>query len=332
MFGIGYSAINAKVRYWMSYIARPEDIALLANSELSDIVDFIRKREVKADIEISDVREIEKQIKQAMIEYIKSAKLFLTGAVTRFLDEILKGYEIENLKTVTRSIIGEKPLDFLYQISPNDIISGEVMRDVKSLDLFKEFLRNTEYYPLAANAFNRIKETGSVFHWEMELDNYHALKLYDAARRLKGEDFNAVKKLIFFSEEMKRLVWLYRVRFHYRMTTEEAMTLVPNIFGVLSKNRYRTLASLTRAPEFFTLLEEWRIIREPVTTIVELEKVMNRMLTERTVSYLEGNPFSFGLFLSFFVLKRQNIKTFIILLEGKRNNLSKTALERILIY
>ena len=223
----------------------------------------------------------------------------------------------------------EKKLDFLYEVRHNDRIRMETVKEIRSLDMLKEFLRYSEYYSLADKAFERVKDDGNSFYWEMELDNYYARKLMDSATKLAAADKKAVVDLVFYDLEMKRLLWLYRVRYHYNMSVEDAVSLIPNTLRVLSKSRYKHLASMQTPAEFLQAIKNWGIISGKADSIVALEQTMTKSLGKRISKYLRGSPFSLGVFLSFIMLKQLNIKTFIILLEGKRNHIDKESLERM---
>jgi V/A-type H+/Na+-transporting ATPase subunit C len=329
MIGVMYSAVNAKVRYWLSMLLTPDKTRFLIDGSIADVIDYIRRNEPKTVIESDDILYIEGQVKQAVIEYIKSGMRYITGSTYGFLQDWLKSYEIENLKIITRSIMGEKNIDFLYEVRYNDRIRMETVKEINSLDMLKEFLRHTEYYRLADEAFPRIKDEGNTFYWEMELDNYYARKLKESTDRLAATDKKAVVDLVFYGLEMKRLLWLYRVRYHYNMSVAEAVTLIPNTLHVLSKTRYKRLASMHSPAEFLQAIKDWGIISETVETITALEQTMNKSLRDKISKYLRGSPFSFGVFLAFIMLKQLNIKTFIILLEGKRNHIDKESLERM---
>ena len=103
MFGIEFTAVNPKVRNWMSFLLKPEDMEYLVGASLNEVIETIRAKAKKESIETGDIREIEQILKNAIVQYIHSGLNFLVGKPADFLQTWLEVYRIENLKTIARS-------------------------------------------------------------------------------------------------------------------------------------------------------------------------------------------------------------------------------------
>lgn len=192
MTALGYSAINAKVHFWMSFLMKEEKKEELLNAGYNDILDFIRQNESKTHIESDEALDVESQLKQVLVEYVLSGKRFVSGTSRDFLYEWLRSYEIENLKLIVRSLLSNRPVNFLYQTGRNSRVEMtlETVRNFTSLDDFMEFLRPSEYYELARETFPRVKEEVNTFFWEMMLDNFFVYRL---KKVIKGMDKASLK-------------------------------------------------------------------------------------------------------------------------------------------
>ncbi len=322
MQGIGYASVNAKIRYWLSFLLKSQDADYLVNASMNEIVDFVRKHELKVSIDSDNLTDIESAIKQAIVNYTKSGIRFLSGN---------SKYFIENLKIIARAIVGNRPVDFLYQLKYNTRFTMEAVKNIQTFDDYQEFLRGTKYYTIASYAFPRVKEENNTFYWEMTLDNQYALRLKAAAKELNKTDFQAAKNLMFFSLEMNRLIWLYRLRFHYKISTEETLSYVPNIFGILAQDKYIQLIDSSSEDDFIKQLIEWKIIRSEAKDIQELEMHLNEEILRRASKYRKLSPFSLSMFLSFIVLKSMTVRSLIILLEGKRHNIEPNLIRSMIV-
>lgn len=328
-----YPAINAKVRYWMSFLITEAVKQDLLNTGYNDILEYIRQNEIKTEFESEDVRTVESSLKQVLVQYVLSGKRFVGGKARDFLYEWLRSYEIENLKMTARSLLSGRPLEFLYQCGRHSRVDMtlETIRNFSSLDDFQEFLRNTEYYEISRETFPRVKEQNNTFYWEMLLDNFFAYRLRKSADSLANPARKAVEELFFHSLEMTRLMWLYRMRFNYRFGMEECLSYIPNILKVLSRNRYLQLLEADTPDVFISLLYQWKLIPDNAEGVMDLQMQMNLGIRQRAAAYLRGDPFSFGIFLAFLLLKSQNIRWLIVLLEGKQAGLNQSTLARMLV-
>lgn len=321
MTGIGYASVNAKIRYWLSYLLKAEDADFLSRASMNEIIDFIRKHELKSSIDSNNLTDVESAVKQAIVDYVKSGVRFLSGGSRAFIEEWMKVYEIEDLKIIARAIVGKRPVDFLYRLQYNSRFNLEAVKSIQTLDEYQEFLRGTKYYSIASYTFPRVKEENNTFYWEMMLDNQYALNLKEMSKSLNKTDGDAAKNLIFFSLEMNRIIWLYRMRFHYKYPMEETLSYVPNIFGVFNSSRYTELVESANEAEFIKRLIEWKIIKAENAEYKDLERFLNMEIQRRATKYRKTAPFSLALFLSFIVLKSMTVRSFIVLLEGKRHNI-----------
>lgn len=330
MISVAYSAVSAKARAWFSSLIDEDSVPRLLDLSENELFDWIKQNEKRITAEVYDLNGLEAALKQSVVSYVQSALRYVNGGTENFLHIWLISYEIENLKMICRSILSGKKLDFLYEVFPHSKIRLENAKDLGNFDEFLDLLARTPYYKLAATTLPRVKEEQNSLFWEIQLDNDFARKLKDSGRDLSSKDQKAVREMLFYSMEMSRMLWLYRLRFQYQMGIEDALSFVPNVLKILDQKRYLELASVESPESFFSKLEAWHLIRHSVSNIGDCARAMNNEVIRRARSYLVSTPFSIGLVIAFIVLKSQNIRAFIMLLEGKRHKMEKEDLRKLL--
>ncbi len=329
MMSVSFSALNAKVRYWMSDILTAEKVQNLLSMNLQDSSREIMKHEKKADWSGEETEAIESGLLQAIPEYIKSAARFLSGAERDFLIYWMRSFEIENLKSIGRFLVSGKPIRFLYATDSKWLPSKEEISAWHDFESFKEALKGTDYYELAEESFTRVEEEHNSFYWEIGLDNLFAQELKKMSEKLSSASRKEVKSLLFYALELSRLDWMKRLRFSYKMSVEELRSFVPNVLGILSERRYHSLLEAEDEQHRLKLLESWRIL--PVDQSGQrLETRMNFAIRKKSRSVLRVKVFSFGVLWAFLLLKAQDIRVLTVILEGKRQGLSPSVINSIL--
>lgn len=330
MFGEEYAPIYPKVKSWMTNMIRDEEIDNLLRMNLDEMKLYLKTKVKKVDINTDEVDKIEGLLKQEAYHFLQSGKRFLSGKTRDFIDAWTNYFEIENIKIVARSIVYKKNISYLYQLSPINKIQYDFMKDIRTLDELQDFLSGTEYYRLAQDSLPRVKEENSTFYLEMNLDNYYAMNLKKKSASMSFQDKKEVKELFFYTLEMERIVWIYRAKFNYELNREEILSLIPNVFNLLTQARYIALIDSENKETFIGNLKSFGLLKE-VKEGLSLETLVELTKKDRAKKHMSGIPFRIGILLSFVLLHQINIKNIIILLESKRVNLSTEEISSLLI-
>lgn len=333
MFGEQYAAIYAKVKSWMSIFLKKEELDELIRVNYAEFVTMLKTRVRKVDIHADDAVSIEGQLKQEGYQFLQSGMRFLGGNIKGFIDEWSKIYEIENLKMLTRAIVNKKKVDFLYKLGEFKKVQADLVRDLKTLDDLQEFLSGTDYYRLAQDSLPRVKEENNAFYFEMNLDNFYAQNLKKKIVFLSPGDKAVIKNLFFYYTEMIRVLWIYRAKFNYQMTSEEIIAIIPNVSLVLSQHRYEKLLATESREDYVKTLARYKLIRgsgdkNPDTNI---ETEVYRSISVRAKKYVNGNPFNLGVLLGFVILQEINVRNLTVLLQGKKQKLDGETLQKMLV-
>jgi vacuolar-type H+-ATPase subunit C/Vma6 len=163
MTGIGYASVNAKIRYWLSYLLKAEDADLLSRASMNEIIDFIRKHELKSSIDSNNLTDIESAVKQAIVDYVRSGLRFLSGGSRAFIEEWMKIYEIEDLKIIARAIVGKRPVDFLYRLQYNSRFNSRPFKGIQTSTSIRNSCAVRSIISIASYTFPRVKEENNTF-------------------------------------------------------------------------------------------------------------------------------------------------------------------------
>ncbi len=332
MIGEEYTSIYSKVKSWIPVLLKENELEDLSRMPLNEYLAYLKKRTKKIDIQSDETVQIEGLLKQESFFFIKSGLRFLSGTTKDFIEEWSKIYEIDNLKILTRAIINQKPVGFLYQLGEFSKIQIEMVKDLKTLEELQEFLGGTDYYRLAQDSLPRVKEENNAFYFEMNLDNYYALNLKKQYSHLSLKDKKVAQELIFFFLEINRILWIYRSRFNYGMQTEQVISLIPNILNVLSRKRYEKLIESEKADDFVANLKTFKFVQRDYSEDYLLEKEMYKNLSDKARGYLRGTPFSLAVFLGFIILHFLSVRNLIMLLESKKLNVSIEKIKDLLAF
>lgn len=319
MFGEEFASVYPKVKSWLRSVLRADRVDEILRLPYDDYVSYLKNQLRKVSFVSEDPVMMEGQLKQEAFFFVGSGKRFLAGSVKDFMDLWQKTYEIENLKLLTRAVLNQRPVDFLYRAGENSRIQIEFVKNIRTLDDLVEFLSGTEYYRLALDGFERVREERTTFYFEMNLDNYYAQSLKKKMATLAFQDRKSVRDLLFYHLEMLRLLWIYRAKFNYGIGPEQILAILPNVFHFIPKNRYQRILNAGTPGEFIDAARYAGLIpRQADVSPDNLERAVYAAIHRRARKAVGGSPFSLGVFLGFLLLQMINVRNHIVILEGKR--------------
>lgn len=331
MFGEEYASVYAKVKSWVPVLLKEEELDDLYRMNLSELIAFLKLRSKKIEIQSENTVQIEGLLKQEGFYFLKSGLRFLSGSAKDFVEEWAKIYEIENLKIITRALVNQKPIDYLYRLGQFSKFQIELVKDLKTIDELQEFLSRTDYFRLGQDSLPRVKEEKNTFYFEMNLDNFYAINLKKKLGPLPSSDKKDVKSLLFFFLEINRIIWIYRAKFVYGMTNEAVVSMIPNILNLLSRRQYSQLLESEKNEDFISNLKQFKYILAENLEGINLEREINKTLLKRARKHLRGNPFSLGVFLGFIILHFISVKNLTMIIEAKKLELSIDKISNSLI-
>ncbi len=333
MFGEEYTSIYPKVKSWAaSLILSKTKINEVLDMNLADYVNYLKTISKKIDMNTEDLVLVEGLLKQEGFFFLESVSRYLIGYIKDFIQNLGKLYEIENLKIVTRALINKRPINFLYKIQKKSRVQMEFVKSIKSLNEFQELLSGTEYYRLYSSALPRIESEKTTFYFEMNLDNNYIYNLKKKMVHIGKAEKKQIKDIFYHYLNLNRILWIYRAKFNYSLSSEEIIANVPNISGVFSKFKYFRLLDAETKEMFIEILEDNGLIDVRSSGTVSIERDMYHKLFRKCRGYLVGSPFSLGVFLGFYVMNIIHVKNLITILEGKKLNINNAKIMEMLVF
>jgi V/A-type H+-transporting ATPase subunit C len=304
---------------------------LLRNTSFAILEDFYNK---SGDLKLGELelfgrevalyRDIAKYMKNGVLEIVRSLSVY---------------YEIENLKNALRlffdiSIRGrtvDEGIRFLYR----DKIYHEM--DVTKIVIAQDFdgvideLRDTPYGHIVEKLQGAVTEQKSLFPLEVALDHYYYLNIITKTQPLNRPDREITLRLIGIEIDLQNINWIIRFKNFHKLPIEMVLQFViPHGFSIgpdiireayVSQNVVRILQDFVRKkyPGLATLLSSQAT--DAYSRLLLIDRILEQILMHEVGRMLSGYPFTIGIVLSYFILKRNEMRRIAAILNAKQYKL-----------
>jgi V/A-type H+-transporting ATPase subunit C len=231
-----------------------------------------------------------------------------------------------------------------YTIDVDAIVNASTLQDAAAA------LSATPYGPLVAREAPRVMESGSLFSLEIALDQLFYQQLDAALDTLTDRDRRVARRLIGVEIDIENIGWLIRFKAFYGMGLDEALAhSIPRGLNLsreaiaeaytaeeagaalsgLVRTRYPELAALLSTREqggmevgrsaAATGSSEGTVRRRPasVSRFALIERVLREIMLIEVRRILGGYPFTVGVIMAYFILKGEEIRRIMTLLNAK---------------
>lgn len=340
-----YSLINAKVRARLSTLLEIDTINKLAEaqslgefySRLSGTVyeDIFSSPQAK-----SDPRMAEKLLMEKEAEWHRELINDLKGNERELISAMLEGYEVGNIKVALRiREKGKAKEEELRYILTGKLVHNIPYRSVagaKTMEDVIPILTGTPYAPSVARALDLYHEKGTLFPIETSLEIDYYKRLVKRVEALARRDRQIASRLIGLEIDVRNLSWLVRLKFYYGLPVGELGDYMIPGGGALKKDKLkRAFASETIRDVFISALDRSfafavELIKneQEVGKLYILEVILWNYLVREAKKSLAGFPFTIGTVLSYLILKRNEIRNLITILNGKLLDMDKESIEK----
>ena len=235
-------------------------------------------------------------------------------------------------KEVKRRDIGNEA-DYLYKGFPSLRLEELIRAD--SLEGIARILSNTPYGKIIGEAANRDISRLGLFPVEAALDAYFFSTLIATMRDLSDADRTVARKLIGVEIDLENLERIVRFKELYGITDERlGGFLIPA--GKKLKPRDLTGDSNDIVESYvsgnysrLTPLLQTRG-KERYSNLVLLETLLNEILSTEVRYALSGYPFSMGIILAYYFLKRREVRQVILILNAKAYGIDEERVRSLL--
>lgn len=348
-----YGFINAKLRARLTKLIDEHLIEQLIDAPtLEDALIFLRNTPFSAieslytrsgdlkagelelfNQEINLYRELEKYLEGEVLDMIRALALYgeienVKNGLRLFFDHTLRGRDIEEAAL------------FLYPHRIEHAIDAVRLAHAHNLDEAVQLLAESPYGQIVDRHRESIETGQSLFQVEIALDQYYYNNLIEKAGALNKRDRRIALRLIGIEIDLLNISWVVRFRNFYRLPQETVLGLaIPHGHTIdqdalrevyASENVTRILQGIItkKYPSLAVFLSSEA--GDTNSRILLIEQVLDQILMLEVRRILSGYPFSIGIILAYFILKRRDIRRIGTVLNAKQYNMKKERIRDIL--
>lgn len=339
-----YAFVNAKLRTRISKILPEEFIRQLIHSRsLAECVQMLAETDFHPVQRIyeqtGDIKMAELELLRKEVEIYLELENLLEEDVRGFVKTLTERFEIESLKNAIRlwfdaKIRGrsvENAGGYLLRRPIHHSIDLDGIINADTLEGVGDLLEGTPYAGIVREQAARVTEAASLFPLELALDRFLYARLVEAGEQLKPRDREIARRLIGVEIDLQNVGWLIRFKHFYSLDIDQALRhTLPgglNVSVDLMRESYaseradREMSALVgkRYPELSTLLSTKDQVKS-TARLTMIERILEQILALEVKKMLAGYPFTIGIILAYFILKANEIRKIMTVLNAKFYN------------
>jgi len=339
-----YAFVNAKLRTRISKILPEEFIRQLIRSRsLAESVQMLAETDFQPVQRIyeqtGDIKMAELELLRKEVEIYLELENLLEEDVRGFVKTLTERFEIESLKNAIRlwfdaKIRGrsiENAGGYLLRRPIHHSIDLDGIINADTLEGVGDLLEGTPYAGIVREQAARVTEAASLFPLELALDRFLYARLVEAGEQLGTRDREIARRLIGVEIDLQNVGWLIRFKHFYSLDTDQALRYtLPgglNVSVDLMRESYaseradREMSALVgkRYPELSTLLSTKDQVKS-TARLTMIERILEQILALEVKKMLAGYPFTIGIILAYFILKANEIRKIMTVLNAKFYN------------
>lgn len=330
---LAYSGLCTKIKAMSSKLLSESDFIEIASlSSVTEVVSFLKKhpayqKEFQAADEASLHRaEIEMRLHGS--EYSDFAKIYLFANIKqrKFMDFYFSRYEISLLKTCLRMVFDK------HYIEINISELQKFFAKHSSLDLIKlnpsttveEFIANLEgsvYYEILSKIGREGKTT--LFDYETALDLFYFTSFWKNLNQLYSKKQANILCQTYGSKiDMLNILWVYRSKKYYKMTSADIYALIIPIHYKIKKETLRAMIESETLEELSQILKGTCYVKQfQGMHVSKMEDTYHILLNKFFQDSFRQNPYSIACINTYLYEKEREIQKLTTALEGIRYGL-----------
>lgn len=346
MSGLGtYAFLNAKVKGKLGkLISRAQYLQLMRAPDVMSACLVLRGtqyQDVIADmLSPEDLPRIEAALVADLIAAHREVYDAAKGYVQRFIEELLRQYEVETLKAILRAWNSGEEKTFLYRERICNEIPVDGLLAARSFEEIIVLLGDTPYRKPLTQAREEYEKTGSLFPLEVALDKELYEATWNVVRELPAADRKVASRLLGIEADILNINWIVRFKRYYDLGLAEVLhAMVPG--GLHVKEEFvrevypgrddTSLAAALLAGTYGHLPSEMSGEKE-VRGFDRLEGFLKGAYLEQLRQTLGGYPFTIGIVMAYLRLKKAEVSNLITILNAKAFNLPPEELEGSIVH
>ncbi len=346
-----YGYINAKLRARIGKILSEDFFQRMArSSSLTEAAALLRDTDFAVvestynktgDLKMGELELLKREIDL----YLEIVRL-LEGQVADFVRALSIRYEIDNLKHALRlwfdrSVRNRSIRDsvgYLYRGVIYHSFDADEIINADDLESVIKALRTTPYAQMLEDKEARFKLLSSLFPFEVALDHYYYRQLLDETEKLASRDREIAKKIIGVEIDLMNINWMIRFKNSFNLSSDETVQyIIPQGQDIDAE----TLRAAYESPVelLSSIINKRYALMKPLLTsetpdlgsrLVLIEKLLEEIMLYEINRTLAGYPFTVGIVLAYFLLKRNEIKKVMTILNAKYYSIPEERIKSVL--
>ncbi len=337
-----YGYIHAKLRTRIGQITQnpivdsvidapsiEEVMRILEESSLSPVAEAWK--------ESGDIRMGELALLRQEVLLLRSIQQQLPPAIQPFIRSLLRRYEVQQIKELTRHWFHthssqddlKESLGYIFRDTIIHTIPVEALMQSETLQNFATLLPK-EYGSIVEREIPRIESDNSLFSLEQELDIYYYKQLLHGVSTLPKKDRVLAERRVLGEIDMVNIEGMYRYSKLYNLSLEQCIEqLIP--FGRVYKQRSQIGSNDDSQALLHRLIEGYlpHLTDEDFSSF-QGDSLMWEYLLRDVNKLLSGYPFSIAIIIGYANLKRWENQRMIKIIHAKHYGLSPSAIREML--
>lgn len=336
-----YSFINAKLRARISNILPDEKFNQLEQAQSLDEALALLRETAFAGLEevysaTGDLKRAELELLRNEIELYKDIRQYLHENSLELVDALLSRFEIDNLKNAIRIYFDRKIRKRSVEPGAHYILYDRIIHDIPidivlNADSFDEIAgvcTGTPYSAIIKKYRHTVESEESLFRMETAFDHLYYANLLAAVDKLDRRDRAIAMRLIGVEIDLQNINWIIRLKNFYDLPIEAVMaTIVPGGFN-LDKS---VIDELYRAENVTSAIGGFVKSKYPGLTamlasqtpdstarLTLIRRILEEIMKQEVQRILVGYPFTIGIVLAYFILKRNELERIRTTLNAKQ--------------
>jgi V/A-type H+-transporting ATPase subunit C len=271
--------------------------------------------------------------------------------VSEEVREIVKGltrkYEVENLKAALRlwfdRVIRKRNIDpyigYLHREKIHYNLNIDQIINVDSIETIIDVLAKTPYAKVIKDAASQ-DIAKHLFPIELALDKYFYRQLYEKSRKLDNIDSDILKRMLGVEIDMENISWLMRFRDFYKMTMEQSIANIIPHGHHLDKKAFEEIFTSPDSVEVFRgfISKKYASLSSLLVTqgqdneskLMLLNNLLDHVILYEVKKLKSGYPFSIGIVMAYFALKKNEIQKVMTILNAKYYNIEEERIKSVI--
>jgi V/A-type H+-transporting ATPase subunit C len=336
-----YAFINAKLRARISNLLKVETFNRLESATtLEDAIGLLKGTSYDKLDEIykttGDLKFGELELYKDEIRMYNEVEKYISGAELELVRALSLNYEIENLKNAIRLYFDRKVMnrsieDRVYYVCRDKIqydINIDRVINAENIEEISAALNGTPYAAIVDDNRDVFNINGTLFPLEIALDQFFYNFLISRAENLDGPDKRETLRLVGVEIDLQNINWVIRYKTFYDLPLEKVLDLIiPRGFSINTKSIHEAYNSQdmsqiiedavkSRYPDISTMLRSGA--SDLSSRLMLIEQVLENIMLREIGRIMAGYPFTIGIILSYFFLRKHEIKKVRKILNAKK--------------